>query len=594
MKKEFKIFAAVIVGALFIGGGMTSCMKLLEYDTYTVITPDDVEDSDAGAEQLVRGAYNGLHAHFFVYNQIIRSLEYDHDYVSGAVWQFSELGSGNFQGNGAETDAMWTGPYGLINRVNYAVSHINSMQNLTDDNKKHFLGELYFLKAWSYFMLVRAYGDVPVYRETVVEMNEYRNFARVPIKDVYAYIIELLDSAKDMMYKNTDAGYANDISKKGRVCAGSAAGLLAKVYATMGSGSLAAGEQVVVNTGKPFVMQGTTKVYTSPTAHTFTKQQVAGYESFNPTDCYTKAHKLADDLIKGEYGTHTLLDYDKLWSKAGKTSNEILFSLQSVSGSELYGTTFSTSWCGRLNLDGFVDQSLTLGYRKHWYLLFEPDDFRIELGVQHRWVRQGSDTSWGGGSYYPPFGKYKDMATGYYDPVLGEDVPPQYPYNDGRSYRSDEAGSEQFFAFTTKYLNVTDRTQTRMDADFPLLRMADIYLILAEAENELNGPTQLAVDRLNDVRTRSNASVKLLTDFADKVALRSAVIEERVMELSLEGDRRWDLIRWGIYLQAMNALGGVDEVNNVKSRSDKHLLYPIPQSEMLTNGAINENNPGWI
>ena len=63
------------------------------------------------------------------------------------------------------------------------------------------------------------------------------------------------------------------------------------------------------------------------------------------------------------------------------------------------------------------------------------------------------------------------------------------------------------------------------------------------------------------------------------------------MELALEGDRRWDLIRWGIYLQAMNALGGMDEANNVKQRSSKHLLFPIPTLEILTNQGVNENNP---
>jgi hypothetical protein len=43
----------------------------------------------------------------------------------------------------------------------------------------------------------------------------------------------------------------------------------------------------------------------------------------------------------------------------------------------------------------------------------------------------------------------------------------------------------------------------------------------------------------------------------------------------------------------MNALGGMDEANNVKQRSSKHLLFPIPTLEILTNQGINENNPGW-
>ena len=125
-------------------------------------------------------------------------------------------------------------------------------------------------------------------------------------------------------------------------------------------------------------------------------------------------------------------------------------------------------------------------------------------------------------------------------------------------WRCDEGGSEQFFAFTTKYSQqIADQTQPRTDANYTFLRYADIVLIFAEAANELNGPTKESVDALNDVRTRSNATGKELANFTDKTSLRSAILEERAMELALEGDRRWDLIRWGIYLQAMNALGGM-------------------------------------
>ena len=53
-----------------------------------------------------------------------------------------------------------------------------------------------------------------------------------------------------MIYKNTDNGF-----KPGRVCAATAAGLLAKVYATIGSASMSTGEQITVKTGAPFVMQ---------------------------------------------------------------------------------------------------------------------------------------------------------------------------------------------------------------------------------------------------------------------------------------------------------------------------------------------------
>ena len=476
--------------------------------------------------------------------------------------------------------------YSLINRANIAVSEINKMQNVSEEFKKNALGECYFLKAWAYFYLVRAYGAIPIYSVSVNESGQYTNNPRIPIAQVYTEtIIPLLKDAKDMIYKNTDNGF-----KPGRVCAATAAGLLAKVYATIGSASMSTGEQITVKTGAPFVMQnvnGTmTKVYTEPVPTTFSKDQVAGYESFSSQEYYRLAYEVAGDVIGGEYGTHKLEDYDLIWSPSGKTCSEHLFGLQTKSGDELYGTLFSSHYCGRLNAAGNIDNSLTVGCRKHWYLLFEEKDYRVDKGVLHCWIRQNSDTSWGGGSYYPNFGKWQRMVEAKEPPFDNPKVT--------SGWRCDEAGSEQFFAFTTKYSQqIADQTQPRTDANYPFLRYADVVLIFAEAANELNGPTKESVDALNDVRTRSNATGKELANFTDKTSLRSAILEERAMELDLEGDRRWDLIRWGIYLQAMNALGGMDEANNVKQRSSKHLLFPIPTLEILTNQGINENNPGW-
>ena len=122
-----------------------------------------------------------------------------------------------------------------------------------------------------------------------------------------------------------------------------------------------------------------------------------------------------------------------------------------------------------------------------------------------------------------------------------------------------------------------------------------MLLVYAEAENELGHPDE-ALTYLNKVRQRSNASDGVLTgngalDTQEK--MRSAIIEERAKEFACEGDRRWDLIRWGIYLDAMNALGGSDDSGINKMRTSRNLLFPIPNAELNTNKSITENNPGW-
>ena len=137
------------------------------------------------------------------------------------------------------------------------------------------------------------------------------------------------------------------------------------------------------------------------------------------------------------------------------------------------------------------------------------------------------------------------------------------------------------------------------DSQWPFLRYADVLLIYAEAENELGNEAE-AVNYLNKVRQRSNAT--LMSSSPGKNALRSAIIEERAKEFACEADRRWDLIRWGIYLDAMNAIvtnkgtpeeNHQDDSGNNKQRTERNLLYPIPTKEMVANPNITENNPGW-
>ena len=598
----FKLFNFYIVAAAML---LTACEDMLEEKAYTFVSTGDISNDDAGADAWTMGVYNSLTTDMFVYGTFPRPLDYDCDYISGAVWQFSEFGSGNFQGGTSQADAMWKGMYALINKANKAIANVKGLTGATERHRNNCLGELYFLKAWAYFMLVRAYGDIPVHSVSVDEEGKYDEFPRVPIKQVYEEtIIPLLDDARTLLYKYGDSGYT-----PGRVNAASAAGLEAKIYATMGAAATAEGEQIIVKTGVPFTMQTingvATKVYTDPVKTLMTKSKVAGYENFDSKACYQKAYELAKDVKDGVYGPIVLSSYNDLWSNGGKTAPEHLFSLQTLSGDNVFGTLFSYHFCGMTNAAGHIENSLTVGMRWHWYMLFEEKDHRIYEGVLHCWVREGSDTSWGGGSYFPNFGVWQTRVEARESPFDNPEV---------SSWRCDGAGSEQFFAFQTKYLQqISDRTQSRTDANYPFLRYADVLLILAEAANELNGPTEEAVNTLNMVRERSNATPRAYEQFEEpgrvkvehedgtseyvevspKANLRSFIIEERAMELALEGDRRWDLIRWGIYLPAMNAIGGTDEPGNVKERSEKHLLFPIPTLEVLTNKAITSNNPGW-
>ncbi len=122
-------------------------------------------------------------------------------------------------------------------------------------------------------------------------------------------------------------------------------------------------------------------------------------------------------------------------------------------------------------------------------------------------------------------------------------------------------------------------------ADFPVLRYADVLLMQAEALNELN-QTAAAEPFLNRVRNR--AGLGNITSGLSVDGFRNAVLHERRMELAFEGQRWFDLIRVNNGKYGLDFLHSIGKVN----ASTKHLLYPIPQSEIDANPNLTQN-PGY-
>jgi hypothetical protein len=119
-----------------------------------------------------------------------------------------------------------------------------------------------------------------------------------------------------------------------------------------------------------------------------------------------------------------------------------------------------------------------------------------------------------------------------------------------------------------------------------ILRYADVLLMAAEALNENNKPTD-ALLYLNQVRERAregNASILPNITTTEKNALRDKILTERRMELALEGNRFWDLVRTGKAVEVLGPLG---------YESGKNELLPIPQTEIdISQGSLKQN-PKW-
>lgn len=117
--------------------------------------------------------------------------------------------------------------------------------------------------------------------------------------------------------------------------------------------------------------------------------------------------------------------------------------------------------------------------------------------------------------------------------------------------------------------------------DIPVVRYADILLSRAEALNEINGPTQEAIDLINQVRERAGASTIGMGDF-NQQSLREFILDERAREFYFEGKLRDDKIRHGVFISDAHARG----VDNAQAY---HRLFPIPQAEIDANDEITQN-----
>lgn len=122
----------------------------------------------------------------------------------------------------------------------------------------------------------------------------------------------------------------------------------------------------------------------------------------------------------------------------------------------------------------------------------------------------------------------------------------------------------------------------------PILRLPDAYLIAAEAEARLNGPTALAYGYVNAVRKR--AGLPDLTAGLSKDAFVAAVIQERAWEFFAEGDRWYDLTRTNTFLTVIPK--AVNNVYPIRTVQAKNRYFPIPLDELNANPML-EQNPDW-
>jgi hypothetical protein len=379
---------------------------------------------------------------------------------------------------------------------------------MEEAKKKRVLGEAQFLRAWSYFYLVRLFGDVPLLTTSVLTAQDPMTYAARTSKDsIYLQVVNDLKAAEEAELAWTDAG--------GRASMGAVKSLLAEVYLTMAGSPMNKG---------------------------------AAY--------YQLAADKAKEVIKS--GKFSLFpDYSALHDESLENQQEQIFEIQYLGGVANNGNQ------GVL-LPNFKDVSAygtEIGSTVptiQFYNSFEPGDKRTV-------DRQGF--------FY----------TSYYAAGEGALVTLGAPY----IYKHFDIVANGTFGKKGTAIS---------GLNWMNIRYAQVLLTFAEAQNEVGGPTQAALDALKLIRDRAGLTTGDLGTF-NATSFREAVLRERWHELCYEGVTWFDMVR---LKQAYNESSKSFE-NFVGHKlpesgavlADKHLLFPLPTIEMQNNPNLRPQNTGY-
>ena len=448
---------------------------------------------------------------------------------------------------------------------------------LTDfDKDGAYYNEARFLRAYYHFILAQAWGDVPL-RSSAVTTHDQVMIAVTPQYDVLDW------AAKEMEACIALAPEALD-NTPSRIAKTTVHGILSRVYLFMAGESVKGGDK--------------TALLTNAKNHADAVIKSAKHQ-LNPD--YSQIFK---NMIMDEYDTQyreSMWEVDFLGDRSS-AENWTNGRIGDVIGLQSTGSSGFETWNCNYSY-GQYDGSLKL-WDLYWRTDRTEDENELETITDKRQDWNLPPYNYAGNANHPPYGSGLtsgksivsiDKAPYVYDNVSTNQSALAAPgiRNCGKYRREVEYEGHK----SSKFLYTT--------INYPLLRYSDVLLMYAEASNEIEGVTQAAYDCVKAVRDRAGIKTKEITEY-DKDSFRELIRNERGRELCFESLRKYDLIRWGIYVQEMNnyAKWTADERWSKSSDLAKraasmgtfvkpmHVVLPVPSIELGVNDLLVQN-PLW-
>ncbi len=478
-----------------------------------------------------------------------------------------QIGSGLYGSDLSLLNTRWNGCYSEIRKANYFLENYNRATSVPVEKRERYAAEVKFHRAYQYWLLTSFFGDVPLVTKTLTMNSEELYAPRDPRSKVVDFILEDLENS----YQYLPAFIEPASGEFGRITQAAQLALLARI---------------AMQNNRFDVAERAAKRIIDMNKHSL-------YSTGNPDQDYFDLFTFSGRASRNSKNREVILAYIYNYDLGNAGTRHNLSRELQVPDQEVRFQPTRALIDDYLCIDGLPFNRSPLADSSSYAGIFANRDPRLKQSVMY------PGALW--------FGGYD----GDHDQPLNVF---HYP-----KFTNDKKGAVSLTGFyCRKYVEPTKvPVYNQDDNDIVLIRYGEVLLTYAEAMFEQGKLTQQVVDQtINLLRDRVGMKRMNLAEIvANGLDVKTELHRERRVELFLEGQRWFDIVRWkegarlgavvkGIkrswaFRPAELSNRKVDSYNNIifdDSRvfSDpKNYLFSLPYTQMERNPNLKPNNPGW-
>jgi hypothetical protein len=594
----------------------TSCKKdLLERVPTGELAAENFWKTDADATIALMSAYAASRAVFDRDYYFEGHGEYTRvrgtSATSGSILRGDAYQGASYSpsGYGASFDKYFGYLYGAVNRTNYVIENINKkmIPGATGTRLatlESIVAEARLLRGMTYFRLISMWGDVPYIGRIIYDNSEVKDIKRMPIGQVKDSIMADFDYAVSKLPAKSSA--------LGRAAKPAALAFRGKLNLYWGSWKKNGWPELEGFTQNPSEAQAAFTAAAADFKSVINDFGLTLYKNGDPgqIDGLGKADILPNyfELFtpKANGNPEMIMVFTHSGTPTNPSQGEELmrdFSGRTVEGSQCWASPrYEIADRYQLTTTGdFAPKMVQLNPTTNPAARTTLNSAVNPNTYANRDYRMKSTLMW---DYEMCIGLTSLKSTGF-SPFIYQTWAANVTIGGVKyiSYNTD--GSNSGYVFRKFVRNYEGLGRSEGDYAYPVMRLADVFLMYAEASNEVSGPLPDAVALVNRVRARGALPALTPAKYASKTAFFNAIEQERIIELVAEGHRGFDLRRWRAIEKVWGPPGGVGVwrqdtyganqerfyLNTVDLTYRQNYIFRIPPAERDRNPNLTQNIP---